>query len=368
MQEDGIVAGSKGVRFLEFAPDGMIVIDDSGLIVFANRQTEHMFGYSRSELLGKTVELLVPDRFKGKHHIHREEYSMEPRLRPMGMGLELFGRKKDGSEFPVEISLSPVETEKGRVVAAAIRDVSERKKAEAEIKKLNDQLGEALRRSERLAATGLIATSIAHEINNPLAALTNIFFLLGAGEVPLSERDLIESGKREVERITNIVKQTLSPHREAAAPVVIRATEIIDSVCDSFHRQIDKSRINVRREYSGEGIVKVFPGELRQVFANLVSNAIDAMSSGGELRLSVKDMDSQVKIEVSDTGHGIPSEKLAEIFEPFFTTKGEKGLGIGLWVSRNIIQKMGGDINVSSQAGEGTQFTLTLPSAPETLQ
>lgn len=352
---------------LESAPDAMVIVNSEGKIVVVNTQAEILFGYGRQEMLGQPVEMLIPARFNVQHEKYRSGYVSEPRVRPMGAGLELFGKKKDGTEFPVEIMLSPLRTPQGLFVTSAIRDITDRKKTAEQISKLNAELGEALRRSDKLAATGRMAATIAHEIKNALDTLVNVLYLVELSPALEPEtKSMIAGARDEVTRIGNITRSTLALQRETAFPVSLSLAEIIDSVCRIFEPQMSQKRIRLERKYESSGQTMGFPGELRQVFTNLIANAVDALPPEGHLTVSISETDNSFRVSVADNGPGIAPENLEKIFEAFFTTKGEKGTGIGLWVTRGIVEELGGSVDVSSSTRpgrSGTSFTVTLPRA-----
>ena len=221
---------------------------------------------------------------------------------------------------------------------------------------------EALRRSEKLAATGRLAGSIAHEINNPLAAVTNLLYLMRSGHNP----EYLRIAEREVARISHIVKQTLSFYRVSPHPVEVDLAVLIDEMVAVFRTKIQAHELKIETQYRCNGAINGFSNELSQVFGNLIGNALDAMQPGGTLRLRTVSCRRGLRITVADNGSGIPSGDLAKIFQPFFTANKEGGTGLGLWVAKEIVEKHGGAIRVKSSTGSrrhGTVFVIWLPTS-----
>ncbi len=247
-------------------------------------------------------------------------------------------------------------------VAVSFSDISERKRAEA-----------ALRLNEKLAATGRLAASIAHEINNPMASVTNLLYLLDCSPgLDPKAREFVTMARQEVARISHIVKQMLGFYRESPSPVAVDVSEIVDNVLDLFQHKLASAGVTVVKELLSHMTVQAFPGEMRQVFTNLIGNALEAIGSKGNLFIRVAEgRDWQtgregIRVLVADDGPGIHPDHRARIFEPFFTTKGEKGTGLGLWLSYGIIRKHNGSIRLRSSVRpghSGTVFAVFLPGA-----
>jgi two-component system, NtrC family, sensor kinase len=229
---------------------------------------------------------------------------------------------------------------------------------------------EALRRTEKLAATGQLAASIAHEINNPLAAVTNILYIMRTHpEMPATLLELVGTGERELERVIHITRQTLAFYREVAMPVLTSVPSLIEEVLGVYSRKIEDNDVSVEKSFEAVEEIRAFPGELRQVLSNLVLNALEALPGPGRVAIRVRRSTGKagkpgLRITVADNGPGIAPEHLPRIFEPFFTTKPSKGTGLGLWVSHGIVHKHQGSIRVRTrvdEAAHGTCFVIFLP-------
>ena len=347
---------TQATAIVEAASEGIVIVNASGSILSVNRQTETMFGYPRSELTGRPLEMLLPERFRSKHVVHRTGYVHDPRVRRMGQGLDLVARRRDGSEFPVEISLSYVEMDEGLRAIAFVTDITERKAMER-----------AARQAERLSALGRLSASIAHEVNNPIGIMTSRIELIlmdaEANGLPAETVDDLRVVHRNAIRVATIAKNLLSFSREAPRErTPVDVNEVVRNVLLLVTADFGRQNIRIVPELTCSSHVLGHAHGLEQVVLNLVTNAAEAMPQGGEVRIVTTTSGDRACIVVADTGLGIAADDLQHVFDPFFTTK-TTGTGLGLSVSYRIVEDHGGAIEVESVPGHGTTFVVTFPVA-----
>jgi PAS domain S-box-containing protein len=383
---------------LDAAPDAIIAVDRGGRIVLVNAQAEVLFGYDRSDLVGEMLEMLVPDSVRDLHPQRRKSYFDGPVPRPMGAGIELAARRRDGTEFPAEISLSSIETDDGLLVSAAIRDVSERKRAEAQFQMERERLTAQAERerlearmhqSHRLESLGQLAGGVAHDFNNLLAVILNYTTFIGeeldiaAAESGGNRWDAVRQDVEQVQlaagRATQLTRQLLAfGRREVVRPQALRLGDVIRGMEQLLRRTIGENVDLVIDAASELPIVMADRGQLEQVLVNLAINARDAMPGQGTLTIDtcgvqVDDNDAihlgvssggYVRLRVSDTGAGMGPEVAKRVFEPFFTTKPRgEGSGLGLATVYGIIAQAGGSAQIDSEPGLGTTFTALFPAS-----
>jgi len=391
-------AEAKFRGLLESAPDAIVGVDPDGRIALANAQTERLFGYSREELIGQPVEILVPDAARAVHPDRRNSYFRDPRPRAMGADMQLAGRRKDGSEFPAEISLNALETEDGCLVSAAVRDVSERLEAQAERERLRAQtererLERQLHQSQRLESLGQLAGGVAHDFNNLLAVILNYAAFIGeevsdaanaeGGDRWQAVSDDVAQVRRAAERATQLTHQLLAfGRREIVQPEVLDLNAVVRDVEQLLRRSIGE-HVELNISLASElWEVLADPGQIEQVLLNLAVNARDAMPGGGLLTIDTANVTvdeghaslrpaltpgRHVRLRVSDTGFGMEQDVLERVFEPFFTTKPKgEGSGLGLATVYGIISQAGGYAQIYSEPGLGTTFTALLPATEDT--
>lgn len=355
-------------HLLESAPDAMVIINRSGQIVIVNSQTEKVFGYRREELLGRPVEMLLPSRYAALHRVQREGYCFAQQIRPMGKQKDLFGLRRDGDEFPVEVALSPLQVGDELLVTSAIRDVSERKRMEAEL-----EASRAMAiQTARLTALGEMSAGIAHEVNNPLtviaASARNLMRLAEQAEISASElRKHAERITTTSDRIARIVTSLRHIARDDARDE-FREVTVLQILEECLELCQERFRVHSVHLYGPEIdpglIVRAHEAQIGQILLNLLQNAFDAVvDQEGEkwVAVDIRVRQASVLISVIDSGPGIPAELRSRIMEPFFTTKPPgKGTGLGLSISRSIAEAHSGSLELGERA-DRTEFVLTLP-------
>jgi PAS domain S-box-containing protein len=361
-------------EFLEFAPDALLGVDESGGIAFVNQQTERLFGYAREELLGKPVETLLPD-------------FVDPGTMPVEAGLELHGRRSDGTEFPAEISVSSKDPGGPPISIAAVRDMTDRVEAEREKQALIAQMEREQQREQasRLESVGQLAGGVAHDFNNLLGVVLNYadFIAEEIGEESPAHRDVLEI-RRAAERATQLTRQLLIfSRRDVVKPQPINLNDSVREMERLLRRTIGEHIDLVVKFGPDLPTVMADPGQLEQVLVNLAVNARDAMPRGGRLLIESAEVEvdadflddnpelqpgQYVRLTVADTGTGMDEETQSRVFEPFFSTKTKgEGTGLGLATVYGIVRGGGGAITIESELGKGTTFNVHLPAIDESV-
>ena len=361
------------MALLQSASQAILSIDRTGRIVLANPKTEEMFGYTGEELLGARIEILLPESQRRAHGRDREEYFTRPRVRPMGIGMDLAGRRKNGTEFPVEISLSYVETTEGVFAIAFVNDISDRK-----------QLEDRLLQAQKMEAVGRLAGGVAHDFNNMLTVIAGYNRMILDDLSPLDPlRGCAEEVLKAADRAAALTQQLLAfSRRQVMRSCVMNVNTTVEHTEKMLRRLIGEDIELVLSLSADIGNIKADPNHIEQAIVNLALNARDAMPKGGRItvetanvyldenyvrtHMGVKPGDF-VMVAVSDTGHGMDAETRRRLFEPFFTTKEKgKGTGLGLATVYGVVKQLGGDIWVYSEPGQGTTFKLYFPRVTET--
>jgi PAS domain S-box-containing protein len=379
---------------VDAAPDAILAVDPDGRIVLGNAQAVRLFGYSRDELLGANVDMLVPPSVRSRHAAHRGTYAADPRPRPMGAKLELAARRKDGTEFPAEISLSAIDTPSGILVSAAVRDVTDRRRAEAERTRLAAEAEHERRavreeQAQRLESLGQLAGGVAHDFNNMLAVILNyaefVADKIGAAAAEPGGEEWREVAA-DVAQITlaaegaaRLTKQLLAfGRREVVRPQVVDLNTVVHDVEQLLRRSIGEHlRLSTTLDPALSPITADL-GHLEQVLVNLAVNARDAMPDGGTLSIDTANVvvgpeyaatrpgvavGPHVRLRVSDTGAGMTPEVVTRAFEPFYSTKPtDQGTGLGLATVYGIVTQSGGTAHIYSEPGLGTTFTALFPA------
>ncbi|MBA4790755.1 MAG: PAS domain S-box protein [Pseudomonadota bacterium] len=371
LQRDSKMLESRFRDLFELMPDAIVVLNATGRIVLVNSQAETLFGYPRAALVGEPVERLLPARLRAAHFGHRAAYSRHPRVRAMGIGLELHGLRADGVEIPVDVSLSPLETSDGSLVLSAIRDATDRRQLETMLRDKNTQLAAAMQAKDRFLAT------MSHELRTPLNAVIGFTgtLLMGlAGPLNEEQEKQLKTIRSSGRHLLSLINDLLDLARMDAdkldlALERVDCREPVEEVHASMRAQSDAKGLAMILELPARPCIATTDRRaVTQILTNLVGNAVK-FCDRGTVRISLRDIlegsARRVQVAVMDTGVGIKPEDMGMVFDAFSRIEADRtereGTGLGLNISKRLAERLGGGIEIMSEFGRGSTFTLTLP-------
>jgi PAS domain S-box-containing protein len=354
-------AKNKLAAIVESSDDAIVSKDLNGVVTSWNKAAELTFGYTAAEMIGRPITTIIPTELLD------DEPEILARIQA-GKKIDHFETirvKKNGDRINVSLTISPVKDQNGKIIGAAkiVRDVTEQRKLEA-----------ALHTSERLASVGRLAATVAHEINNPLEAVTNYIYLAKEQpNLPENIRSYLSSADRELGRVAHIARQTLGFYRDNSRPVEVSIADVINDVLAIYERKAFYKQLELHREIAPDLKICTFQGDLKQMLSTLIANSIDASRDGGKIFIRARasrDLvtgQQGIRITVADTGVGIAEADKPKVFDPFFTTKKEVGTGLGLWITKDILTRKGGRIHFRSRTSNpsGTVMSIFIPTLPD---
>jgi PAS domain S-box-containing protein len=362
IRKEQIMASQRLAAIVESADDAIISKDLNGVVTSWNRAAEKMFGYRAEEMAGRSIAAIIPPELQADEPRILQTIARGERI----VHFETVRVTKDGERIDVSLTVSPLKDENGKIVGAAkiVRDITQQKRTER-----------TLRISERLASVGRLAATIAHEINNPLEAITNLVYLAKQRSVSSDVRDFLSETEEELARISQLTKQALGFYCDTNQTMPIRVGQLLNQLMPIFAARTRNKAIDIRTEIRGDSEIYAASEEIRHLITNLVNNSIDAVGQGGQIRVRVSPATQRigngrfgVRLTVADSGSGIAQEVRSELFQPFFTTKKDVGTGLGLWLCKRIVERHSGSIRMKSSAAprkSWTVFSTFLPSSAQ---